>query len=177
MIKVFVYTVVFFILISIQVSFFHTRDIGFLFVPNIFLSIVFCYTVLYGFDESIIFLLLMSFFYDILFAESFGIMMLSTLVFSYGISVFVHRVMVVRRILGRMIFFMYGILSFWLYQIGLFWYHGILDRYVQSLFSKEYFVSLCFELVLSFFILWVVWNGFVFLQQKGFLTNKQYTFS
>jgi hypothetical protein len=164
-------------LIYLQTSFFYARDVTFLFVPNIFLSIVLCYTILYGFDESILFLLSMGFLYDVFFIENFGMMLLATLVFSYGISIFVRRVMTTRRILGRMIFFSYGMMSFCLYQVVLSWRNGVLNVYMQTLLSGKDLISLGIELMLGLFVLWLVWKVFLFFQQKGFLANNIYTFS
>ena len=85
-----------------------------------------------GFNEGILWVLSLGFFYDMILSEVFGVAMISFLVASYGLSFFSHRFLTGRGIVGRIL------ISFYVIGATLWHHHVLYFSQTQSFSFSEY---------------------------------------
>jgi|GEM_PF-5751358 len=103
-----------------------------LFLLDIAMIIALVHIMARGFNEGILWVLSLGFFYDIILSEVFGVAMMSFLVASYGLSFFSNRFLTGRGMIGK------ALISLYVLGVTIWHHHVLYFSQAQSFSFSEY---------------------------------------
>ncbi|NCU41230.1 MAG: hypothetical protein EOM19_00730 [Candidatus Moranbacteria bacterium] len=159
--KFFIIFFLFFLVPLLQGSFLNMIIPPSFFSPNIAIGVSLIWILLRGFNESVLWILLLGAIYDSILSSTFGSMTLFLLLSGYGFSLFARQVLVNGRIVGKLVVSLYVLISLFFYYSMVYFLKtfSLFDVlfFVQrnSFFGSSSFFGIVYSLTLFWFLYWI----------------------
>jgi cell shape-determining protein MreD len=163
----------FFLIPLLQGSFFNVIVSPSFFSPNIAIFISLIWILLRGFNESVLWILLLGVVYDSILSFPFGLMTLFLLISGYGFSLFARQVLVNGRIIGKIVISSYVIISLFCYYSMIYFSKTFSLFEILSFIQKDSFFSIVYSLA----IFWTLYRiAKIFVRKQESIPMKKMKF-